>query len=85
MKKCDEDTRYDFISWLICKKENKHNLKTRSTWLYKNGERCTSMFFLMKGKVEYWLKDTMQPVEPYYELKPGAILGFEDYICNFTE
>jgi hypothetical protein len=43
------------------------------------------MFFVMKGQVEFWLKDAMQPVEPYYELKPGAILGFEDYICNFTE
>jgi hypothetical protein len=84
MKKCDEDTRYDFISWLICKWENKHNLKTRSAWLYKKEERCTSMFFLMKGKAEYWVTNTMQIDEAYYELKPGAILGFEDYILNFT-
>ena len=29
--------------------------------------------------------DKNGPKQLYYELKPGAILGFEDYICNFTE
>ena len=53
-------------------------------WLYAKGDRSSSMFFVMKGTVEFWLPDNLSS-EPYFTITAGNFFGLEDYIGQLNE